>query len=293
VKICRYTLKSDASASPRLGLLEEGGVRDVTAVTEALPSLRWPVPIGDQLIAELPRLRPQMEALAASAPLIARDQVRLLSPVANPGKFICGVGNWKHHGLPLGTLGFLFKMTSAQAGEGDGVQLRWLDRQTVYEAELAWVIGRECTNVSVAEAMDYVAGFTCGLDMTLTEDKEFLTFCKSFDSYGVLGPALVTPEEVGDPSALTMKFWLNGELKEEWSFDQLTGNPAQLIAYASTVMTLHPGDVIFSGTPHVEPVKPGDMMTIEIPRVGRMDVPVTASPYARRAPALEAQGVPS
>jgi 2,4-diketo-3-deoxy-L-fuconate hydrolase len=281
MKICRFTLKADAAAKPRLGLLSDDGIRDVTPVTEELPSLRWPLPPGDQLIAALPTLRPRMEALASNAPAIPRSEVNLLSPVANPGKFVCGVGNWKHHGIPMGVLGSLFKMTSAMAGESDGVALRWLDRQTVYEAELAWVIGRECTNISEGEFLDHVAGFTCGLDMTLTEDKEFLTFCKSFDTYGVLGPALVTPEEIGDPSDLSFKFWLNGELKEEWTFGQLTASPAQLTAYLSTVMTLHPGDVIFSGTPHVEPVVPGDLMSIEIPRIGRMDVPVSASPHAR------------
>jgi 2,4-diketo-3-deoxy-L-fuconate hydrolase len=281
MKICRFTLKADASGRPRLGLMADDGIREVTEVTEALPSLRWPLPPGDQVISNLEALRPRMEAMASNAPVIPRDQVSLLSPVANPGKFICGVGNWKHHGLPLGTLGSLFKMTSAMAGEGDGVQLRWLDRQTVYEGELAWVIGRECTNISEAEALNCIAGFTGGLDMTLTEDKEFLTFCKSFDTYGVLGPCLVTTDEVGDPSELSFRFWVNGELKEEWGFSQLTAGPAALTAYLSTVMTLHPGDVIFSGTPHVEPVVPGDVMTLEIPRIGRMDVSVSASPHAR------------
>jgi 2,4-diketo-3-deoxy-L-fuconate hydrolase len=108
MKICRFTLKADAQARPRVGLMAEDGIRDVTAVTEALPSLRWPLPPGDQLIAALPTLRPQMEARVANAPVIPRDQVRLLSPVANPGKFVCGVGNWQHHGIPLGVLGSLF-----------------------------------------------------------------------------------------------------------------------------------------------------------------------------------------
>jgi 2,4-diketo-3-deoxy-L-fuconate hydrolase len=290
MKICRFTLKTDPLASPRVGVMSDEGIRDVTAIAEELPSLRWPLPPGDQLIAALPSLRSGMEAMAAGAPIIPRDQVSLLSPVANPGKFVCGVGNWKHHGLPLGVLGSLFKMTSAMAGEGDGVALRWPDRQTVYEGELAWVIGRECTNISEAEFLDHVAGFTCGLDMTLTEDKEFLTSCKSFDTYGVLGPCLVTTDEIGDPSELSFRFWINGELKEEWSFGQLTAGPAALTAYLSTVMTLHPGDVIFSGTPHVDPVKPGDVMTIEIPRIGRMDVPVSLSQHARSAPARKAQG---
>jgi 2-keto-4-pentenoate hydratase/2-oxohepta-3-ene-1,7-dioic acid hydratase in catechol pathway len=281
MRICRYVLKSDPGGQARVGVLGDDGIRDVTAATEALPVVRWPYPPGDQFIANLDRLRPRIAELAGGAQPVARDAVRLLSPVANPGKFVCGVGNWKHHGIPLGTLGSLFKVTSAMAGEGDGVALRWLDRQTVYEAELAWVIGKECTNVSEAEALACIAGYTCGLDMTLTEEKEFMTFCKSFDTYGVLGPALVTSDEVGDPSELSFRFWLNGALKEEWSFGQLTAGPAQLTAYLSTAMTFHPGDVIFSGTPHVEAVKPGDLMTVDIPRIGRMDVAVSASPHAR------------
>ncbi|CAN7397171.1 fumarylacetoacetate hydrolase family protein [Phenylobacterium sp. LjRoot219] len=281
MRICRFTLKVDANATPRLGLLEDGGVRDVTAVTEDLPALRWPLPPGDQLIANLEALRPRMAALASDAPLIPREEVRLLSPVANPGKFVCGVGNWSHHGAPLGMMGFLFKMTSAAAGEGDGVQIRWTDRTTLHEPELAIVIGRQCTNVSEAEALTYVAGYTCALDMTMKEEKEFFTFCKSFDTYGVLGPCLVTADEIPDPSALGYTFFVNGEPRGERSFSDLTGSPAQLVAFASTVMTLYPGDVIFSGAADVGPVAPGDVMTIDIPRVGRMDVPVSVSPLAR------------
>lgn len=283
MRVCRFALKADVQAQPRLGLLEDGGVRDVTAATEALPGLRWPLPPGDQLIANLEALRPRMAALAAEAPLIPRDAVRLLSPVANPGKFVCGVGNWSHHGAPLGMMGFLFKMTSAAAGEGDGVQIRWTDRVTLHEPELAIVIGRQCTNVSEAEALEYVAGYTCALDMTMKEEKEFFTFCKSFDTYGVLGPCLVTADEIPDPSGLGYTFFVNGEPKGERSFRDLTGSPAQLVAFASTVMTLHPGDVIFSGAADVGPVAPGDVMTIDIPRIGCMDVPVSVSPHARGA----------
>jgi 2-keto-4-pentenoate hydratase/2-oxohepta-3-ene-1,7-dioic acid hydratase in catechol pathway len=283
MRICRFTLKSDASAAPRLGLLEDGGVRDVTAATDALPALRWPLPMGDQLIENLGSLRPRMEALAKEAQLIPRDQVSLLTPVANPGKFVCGVGNWKHHGAPLGLMGFLYKVTSAAAGEGDGCQVRWTDRTTLHEPELAIVIGRTCTNVSEADALSYVAGYTCALDMTMKEEKEFFSFCKGFDTYGILGPALVTADEIADPSELSYTFRVNGEMRGERSFRDLTGSPAQLVAFASQSMTLYPGDVIFSGAADVAPVVPGDVMTIEIPRVGRMDVPVTVSPNARRA----------
>ena len=86
---------------PRLGVVKDDGVHDVTAATDALPNLRWPLPPGDQLIANLATLRPRMEELANAAPAIPLDAVCLLSPVANPGKFVCGAGNWKHHGAPF------------------------------------------------------------------------------------------------------------------------------------------------------------------------------------------------
>jgi 2,4-diketo-3-deoxy-L-fuconate hydrolase len=283
MRLCRFTLKSDATKQPRLGLLEDQGIRDVTQVAATLPPLHWPLPPGDQLIANLPTLRPQLEAVAAKAPLIPRADVSLLSPVANPGKFVCGVGNWKHHGAPLGMMGFLFKMTSAAAGEGDGVQIRWTDRTTLHEPELAIVIGKQCTNVSEADALNYVAGYTCAFDTTLKEVKEFFTFCKSFDTYGTLGPCLVTADEIPNPSELGYQFWVNGELRGERKFADLTGSPAQLVAFASSSMTLYPGDVIFSGAADVGPIVPGDVMTIEIPRVGRMDVAVSVSPNARQS----------
>lgn len=282
MRLCRYTLKSDAGKQPRLGLLEEQGIRDVTQVAASLPPLHWPLPPGDHFIANLTALRPQLEAMSISAPLIGRADVNLLSPVANPGKFICGVGNWSHHKAPLGMLGFLLKVTSALAGEGDGVQLRWPDRTTLHEPELAIVIGQTCTNVSEAEALKYVAGYTCALDMTMKEEKEFFGFCKSFDTYGMLGPCLVTADEIPDPSALDFQFWVNGELRGARKFADLTGSPAQLVAFASSAMTLYPGDVIMSGTADVGPVVAGDVMTIEIPRIGRMDVPVSVSPVARK-----------
>jgi 2-keto-4-pentenoate hydratase/2-oxohepta-3-ene-1,7-dioic acid hydratase in catechol pathway len=261
--------------------MDEAGIREVTGAADQLPPQRWPLPPGDQLIGNLASLRTRIEALAGTAPVIERSSVRLLSPVANPGKFICGVGNWSHHKAPLGMLGFLFKATSALAGEGEGVQLRWPHRTTLHEPELAIIIGRECTNLTEAEALNHVAGYTCALDMTMKEEREFFCFCKSFDSYGVLGPCVVTTDEIANPSELGYRFLVNGELRGERKFSDLTGSPAQLVAFASSAMTLYPGDVILSGAADVGPVVAGDVMTLEIPRIGRMDVPVSGSPHAR------------
>ena len=279
MKICRFTHGSDAS--PRLGLVSDMGVHDVTRVTDALPNLRWPLPPGDQLIANLPSLRGTMERLAASTPAIPLAQVSLLSPVANPGKFVCGAGNWKHHGAPFGMMGFMGKAASANCGPGEGVELRWPDRATVYEPELAVIIGKQCSNVAEADALNYVAGYACALDMTLKPEREDWAFCKSFDSYGVIGPWIVTADEIADPGALTYRFHVNGELRGERSFADLTGSPAQMIAFASTAMTLYPGDLVLSGAADVAPVAVGDRMVLEIPGIGVMETAVRVSRMAR------------
>jgi 2-keto-4-pentenoate hydratase/2-oxohepta-3-ene-1,7-dioic acid hydratase in catechol pathway len=280
MKICRFVPKDQPSAAPRVGLLGDDGVRDVTAATDLLPALRWPLPAGDQFIANLALLRPRMAELAAAATPIPLDTVSLLSPVANPGKFVCGAGNWKHHGAPLGMMGFMFKASSALAGPGEGVQIRWPDRVTLHEPELAIIIGRQCANVSEAEALDYVAGYSCALDMTLKQEREDFAFCKSFDTYGMLGPCLVTADEIANPGALGYRFWVDEDLRGERSFGDLTGSPAQMIAFASSAMTLYPGDLILSGAADVAPVAPGEVMTLEIPGLGRLITAVTVSPLA-------------
>lgn len=283
MRICRFTLNDDAT--PRLGLVDaDERIRDVTAATDSLPPLRWPLPPGDQLIANLPQLRPQLEAQARDAASYARSEVKLLSPVANAGKFVCGAGNWAHFGAPFGMIGFMGKVTSALGGESDGLQISWPDRVTVHEPELGFIIGKEARNVSEEDALDYIAGYCCALDTTLKPDREDWAFCKSFDTYGTLGPWLVTADEIPDPSELSYKFWVNDELRGERSFSGLAGGPAKMIALASSAMTLYPGDVFMSGAADVAPVEPGDVMKLEIPRIGRIEVPVTVSEYARKAP---------
>ena len=284
MKICRFVMKGASDAAPRVGVVEADGIHDVTAVTESLPPLRWPLPMGDQFIAHLAELRPVMAEQAAKMPPIALDQVSLLSPVANPAKFVCGAGNWKFHGAPLGMMGFMGKAATAIAGPGEGVQLRWPDRDTVHEPELAIIIGRECNNVSEADALDYVAGYSCALDMTMKPEREDWAFCKSFDTYGMIGPWLVTADEIADPSALGYRFTVNGELRGERSFADLTGSPRQLIAFASTAMTLYPGDLILSGAADVAPIAAGDAMALEIPGIGTLATVVSASAKARTKP---------
>ena len=285
MKICRY---QDASGGPvRIGLIDGDGVRDVSSIVATLPSLRWPVPPGDLFIAHLEQLRPQMAALARTAVPVPVSSVRLKSPVANPGKFICGAGNhkaiWAKGGSPR-QLGLLFKMTSAAAGASDGVTLRWPERVTFHEMEIAIIIGKEGTMIGAADALGYVAGYAIGLDMTM-QGKEFPSFGKSFDSYGVIGPWLVTADEIPDPSVLNFELKVNGESRQKDTVGNLALDVAHLIEHAASVMTLHPGDVIFSGTPpmSVGPVVPGDVIHAQLDGVGEMTVAVRGGP-GRKTP---------
>ncbi len=285
MKLCRYQDSSDGPV--KLGVVRGELVHDVTAVTDQLPSVRWPYPAGDQLIANLDALRPQLEVLADTMPGLPLTSVLLKCPVANPGKLVCGVGNFtdvlEAGGHPR-RLGLLFKMTNAAAGVSDGVVLRWPERVTFHEAEIAIIIGKGGTEIPASQALDHVAGYCMGLDMTM-QGSEFPSFGKSFDTYGLMGPWLTTRDEVPDPDNLAFRLQVNGEDRTVDNTNRLVLGIAALVEHAASVMTLHPGDVVFSGTPprSVGPVVPGDVMHMTMDLLGEMTVQVHGGP-GRKTP---------
>jgi 2-keto-4-pentenoate hydratase/2-oxohepta-3-ene-1,7-dioic acid hydratase in catechol pathway len=144
-----------------------------------------------------------------------------------------------------------------------------------HEVELALVVGKAAKNVKAAQAMDYIAGYCIGLDMTIRGPEE-RSLRKSPDSYCVLGPWLVTRDEVPDPGQLSLKITVNGETRQDAHTSDLILTVAQLIEWGSAFYTLHPGDVLLTGTPQgVGPVKPGDTMLATVERVGSMEVKVS------------------
>src|SRR5919204_3344754 len=221
MKICRYD-------DNRLGLAAEDGIRDVTAALSRLPAVSYPFPRHDALIAHLAELRAHIERAAQAAKPVPVERVKLLSPVANPGKIVAAPVNYKKHleealadkGIHHGNLvqeihraGMFLKATSSLVGPGEGVKLVHTDRRNDHEVELAVVIGRRAKNVSAAQAMDCVAGYCIGLDMTIRGPEE-RSLRKSPDSYCVLGPWLVTRDEVPDPGALALRISVNGEVRQ-------------------------------------------------------------------------------
>ncbi len=285
MKLCRFDQN-------RVGVVRGDHVHDVSAILERLSSLRWPLPLGDQLIAELDRLRPEMERLADRAPPRPLGDVKLLSPVANPGKIIGAPINYNDHiaeamadqtiahGRDLqsiGATGMFLKATSSLVGPSEGVAQRFIDRRNDHEVELAVIIGKGGTNIGRERALDHVAAYAIGLDMTV-RGPELVCFRKSIDTYSVLGPWLVTKDEMPDPGELDLKLWVNGAIRQNSNTRYLVYDVPRLIEFTTSYYSVHPGDIIMTGTPSgVGPVKPGDLMTVEIERIGRMEVRVRAA----------------
>ena len=139
------------------------------------------------------------------------------------------------------------------------------------------MIGRAGRHVARAEALGHVAGYCIGLDVSIrgSEDRSFR---KSPDSYSVLGPWLVTADDIPDPGVLDLQITVNGALRQKSNTRYLILGVPELIELASSFYTLYPGDVIFTGTPEgVSPIQPGDEVSASIERIGSMDVRVRAA----------------
>ena len=280
----------------RLGLVEGSGestsVRDVTAALDVLPAVRYPVPPGDLLISHLDAVLARVRELAPGAPRLLLKDVVLRSPVANPGKVVAAPVNYQnhldevlgdsalHHDKPIATIhqvGLFLKAASSVVGAGDGIALEMPDRRTDHEVELAVVIGRRARRVKRKDALDYVAGYCIGFDITI-RGAEARSLRKSVDTYTVLGPYLVTADEVGSPDDLDLSLSVGGEIRQQSNTRHLIKKVAELIEYASAFYTLFPGDILMTGTPEgVAPIYPGDTIEATISRIGTMRVDVRAA----------------
>jgi len=281
MKICWYNDK-------RLGLVKDGNVYDVSEVLGHL-SIIYPYPKGDPLISRLDELRPHIEEAAAASRPIAIEGVRFLSPVANPTKIIGTPTNYYAHlaemnadvtipkVTPAGSIeeqGLFLKANSCLVGAGEGVTLRLRDQRNDHEMELGLVIGKPASNIPVERALDYVAGYAIALDMVVRGSQD-RSFRKSIDTYGVLGPWLVTTDEIGDPARLDFSLSVNGQVRQKSNTSLMVMGIAEQIAFASRYYTLWPGDIIMTGTCEgVARVNPGDVMHCEIEKIGSMDVAV-------------------
>lgn len=283
MRLCRFN-------DDRLGVIIDGLVHDVSAVQQ---ELRAAVPYmfkGDPVINALPQARARLEAEAKKVAGVPLASVKLLAPVARPTKVFAAPSNYQSHIKEMGTGqkegskhtgkiandGLFLKANSAIVGPSEGVPVRFPDRRTDHELELVVVIGKQGTDIGYDKALDYVAGYCLGLDMVI-RGPEDRSFRKSPDGYAVVGPWMVTPDEIPNIEDVPLKLTVNGEPRQQCNTKDLIYDIRKLIEFGSSFYTLYPGDLLYSGTCEgVSQVKPGDVITVDSPHVGTMNVPVRA-----------------
>jgi acylpyruvate hydrolase len=261
---------------------------------------------GDDLVAFLRAGKPAREAaadvltraqdpealrgLAARGAATPVGQVSFLPVVQRPAKIICLGHNYRHHVMEMGgampEYPVLFgRFAHTLIGHRQPIVLPTVSQMVDYEAELAIVIGRRGRAIAQARAFDHIAGYTCFNDVSVRDyQRRTVQWMqgKNFDGTGPLGPALVTLDEIGDPSALPIRLRLNGQVMQESNTSDFIFSVPRIIEYVSEILTLEEGDVIATGTPsgvgaaRKPPVflRPGDRVEVEIGGVGLLENPV-------------------
>ncbi len=236
-----------------------------------------------------------MQALINSGNFrIELKQVKLNSPVPKPEKYLGISLNYADHIAETGRdqpqyPSFFTKQSSCIIGDGDTIYQPKVSDKLDYEGELAFVIGKRCRHVPVDKANQVIAGFTIANDISVRDwqmHSPTMMIGKSFDTAGPLGPWIVTSDELNDPHNLTIKTWVDDELRQNASTNEMIFNCHEIIAYLSQAMTLNPGDIITTGTPSgvgvkMKPrgyLKPGQTVRVEIEGIGALTNIVKAEP---------------
>ena len=273
----------DAGSGPRAGAMRDESIVDVW---EALGGDPPDGPASVRALLEAGRLEDAAAAVAEAVATLS-SSARLLPPIPDPDKLI-GIGlNYRSHaeeaGLdPPATPTFFAKYRNALAAPGAAVALPAASEKVDYEAEVAFVVGRRARDVGEADALGHIAGFTLLNDLS-ARDLQMATPQwmpgKVFDGSAPCGPALVTPDEAGAPDAIEVALVRNGETMQQASTADLIHSIPALLAYLSRLMTLEPGDVVFTGTPAGvgslrRPrvwLESGDELAVVSPQLGRLE----------------------
>lgn len=261
-------------------VVDERHVVDITAVIgEDIGS--WPPVAANRLIARFDELRPLIEQALPTLPRLPLAEVKLLTPVPWPNKVIAYPVNYHDHGREMqagyraDVQGFFLKPASSLSGASEPVILPNLPtREVHHEAELGIIIGKGGRGIRREDWKDHVFGYACLLDMVV-RGREERVFRKAYDTFCPVGPWIATADEVGDPTNLSMKLWVNDEIRQDCNTRDLVLDIPGMVEMAAAVMTLQPGDVIATGTPAgVGQVRHGDKVRIVIERVGEMTVDI-------------------
>lgn len=281
----RLVLFRDApGAAVRPGVIDESGVVDIGAI---VPSAPTPQLTMQGIIDGFERWRPAIEEAMSAAKRVPLDRLRLLAPLARPGKILACIANyWEHAQREPRPLNMFLKNPDAVVGPGDTIELPDFKEPWAFmhEAELALVIKGPAKCVKREDWRQAVFGYTSMIDVSARGEGRYTWpkgppaswLGKSFDTFAPLGPCITTMDEIPEPNDLIVRFWNNGELRHHYSTDDMEHRVPELVEFATTVMTLHSGDVISCGTNHegLGMLQDGETVEIEIERIGRMRLTV-------------------
>jgi 2-keto-4-pentenoate hydratase/2-oxohepta-3-ene-1,7-dioic acid hydratase in catechol pathway len=227
---------------------------------------------------------------AAAKPDLAVADATFLPIIPDSSKMLCVGLNYRAHAEEGGHAvkdwpGYFIRVDDTVVGHGRPLEAPSVSEQFDYEGELALVIGKGGRNISEAEALDHVAGYTCFMDGSVRDyQKRSICAGKNFQASGSAGPFLVTTDEIPDPSRLELSTYRNGERVQHSGLDKMIHSIPKTIAYLSTIILLRPGDLIATGTPEgvgrdrSPPLwlRPGDEIAVDIAGVGVLRNPIVA-----------------
>jgi 2-keto-4-pentenoate hydratase/2-oxohepta-3-ene-1,7-dioic acid hydratase in catechol pathway len=241
----------------------------------------WPVDLFALIATGLP---PALAADAAACPRRHDPASLRFAPLYRHPRKIWGIGlNYRDHAADLNAVhpdepASFIKGDQTIIGPGDSIEVPPESLRVTAEAELGVIIGRTCRRIQEADAAKYIAGYCLILDMTaediLQKNPRYLTRSKNFDTFFSFGPELITPDEVPDVLSLKVGTWKNGQLHRENVVGNMQFPPHYLVAFHSHVMTLHPGDIISTGTPGAVVIEDGDVAECRIDGLGSLANPV-------------------
>jgi 2-keto-4-pentenoate hydratase/2-oxohepta-3-ene-1,7-dioic acid hydratase in catechol pathway len=279
----------------RLGVVSSDE-RSLVDVTDALHD-HDADPIGAgwwvRLMRDLDATRSRLEDAAKRGKALPLSSVRLRAPVLNPGKIVACAANYSAHvaemagvqhrvggARPSWLMDFdvFLKAPSSIVGPGDAIVLPQRPvaegKEIHHEGELTIVVGRGGANIAEADALDHVRGYTIALDITVRGEGD-RSRRKSYDTFTPVGPWLVTADELMDPHALHIALTVNGQPRQDVDTSTMTVKVPAIVAYASSVMRLEPGDLILTGSPPgVGKIVAGDLVETTISGIGTMRTPV-------------------
>jgi 2-keto-4-pentenoate hydratase/2-oxohepta-3-ene-1,7-dioic acid hydratase in catechol pathway len=291
MKLVSFRNKDKPRSKPRLGLLEAKGIRDLTLIPRAPRSVAAVAGMSEAS-------RAVFYKAAKAAPLVALSKAVLTAPIPRPARNIFCVGkNYHEHAKEFANSGFdasgkevvpdvpviFTKQPTSVCGPGDVIPGYLDDTNSVdYEGELTIVIGKGGRGISMENAMDHVFGYTIINDVTariLQQRHRQWALGKGLDGFCPMGPVVVTADEIGDPRAMQLKTWVNGELRQNAPVSDLIFDIPTLVHTISRYVTLEPGDLIATGTPAgvgigFNPPKylsKGDVVKIEISGIGILE----------------------